>query len=154
MSGKAQKEGHTGKVSTNYCNNYSISLDSIIYSQITCSYSPNKVGASDRDNDSLTERYRSPHNYEAPQPADYEVFQPSSVSTVASNMPLLDIDPQPYEELEGYMRQTTEDDQDNNRVYETVKNISTQENEHSNSADGHIYFTLESRDEVHVSSQL
>lgn len=69
-------------------------------------------------------------------------------------MPLLDTDPQPYEELEGYMRQTTGDDQDNNRVYETVKNISTQENERSNCTDGHIYFTLEPRDDVHVSSQL
>ena len=116
--------------------------------------SPNKVGASDRDNDSLTERYQSPHLYAAPQPADYEVFQPSSVSTVASNMPLLDVDPQPYEELERYMRQTTGDGQDNDRVYETVKNISTQEKERGSSADGHIYFTLEPRDDMHVSSQV
>ena len=101
---------------------------------------PNKVGASDQDNDSLTERYQSPHNYEAPQLADYEVFQPSSVSTVASNMSLLDTDLQPYEELEGYMRWTTGDDQDTNCVYETVRSISIQENECSNSADGHIYY--------------
>ena len=116
-------------------------------------YSPNKAGAPDQDNDSLTERYQLPHTYAAPQPADYEVFQPSSVSTVASNMPLLETDPQPYEVLEGYMRQTTGDDQDNNnRVYEAVKNLSTQENDHGDSADGHIYFTLEPRDDLHVSS--
>ena len=107
------------------------------------------VGISDRDNDSLTERYQLSRNYEAPQPADYEVFQPSSVSTVASNMPLLDRDPQPYEVLEGYTQQATGDSQDTNRVYETVNNIiSTQENERNSSADGHIYFTLEPRDNV------
>ena len=97
-----------------------------------------------------------PHDYAIPQPADYEVFQSSSVSTVASGAPLLDTaDPQPYEVLDGYMRQRTGDGHDNNWVYETVKNISTQENESSNSAGGHIYFTLESRDDiVHVSSEL
>jgi hypothetical protein len=119
--------------------------------------SPNKVGTSGRDNDSLTERYQVSHNYAAPQPADYEVFQPSSVSTVTSGMPLLDTaDPQPYEVLDGYMRQTTGDGQDNNRVYETVKDISIQENERSNATDGrdHIYFTLEPRDVIHVSSEL
>ena len=112
-------------------------------------YSPNMV---DQDNHSLTERYQPSHNYNVQQPADYEVFQPSSVSTVASNMPLLDTDPQPYEVLEGYTRQTTADSQDANRVYETVNNIiSTQENKCNSSADGHIYFTLEPRDDVRAS---
>ena len=92
-------------------------------------------------------RYVPSHNYTVPQPAEYEVFQPSSVTTITSNMPLLDADPQPYEVLEKYAKQPL-GDRDTNGVYETVKNITPQDNERSSSVDGHIYFTLEPRDDV------
>ena len=65
-----------------------------------------------------------PLDYATPQPADYEVFQLSSVSTVAGSMPLLDtVDPQPYEVLDGYMRQKTHD-----TISESKNDIGMEEN--------------------------
>lgn len=114
--------------------------------------SSNKVSISAGDNDTLTERYQpGPYKCEAPQPADYEVVQPSSVTTTTSNKLLLDTDPQPYEVLERYAKQAPEEEEDTDRVYEMVKNISAQENEQSSNPivnNDHIYFTLEPSDDV------
>ena len=109
-------------------------------------YRPKRTGL---ENDYTTERYQTPHDYEAPPPADYEVFKPTSVTTITSNIPLLDTDPQPYEVLEKYTRQTRGDLDTSGVVYETVKNSALQDNERGNSSvDGHIYFTLESREDI------
>lgn len=79
------------------------------------------------------------------QPTEYEEFQPSSVTTTTSQLPLLNQEPEPYEAVRGY----TQEDGQTNEVYETVRDpgkLMAQRqynNHHNGSPSDHIYFTLE-----------
>ena len=69
------------------------------------------------------ESLEQPHKQHV-QPAEYEEFQPSSTTTITSQLPLLNQDPEPYEVIGGGAGSTLEDGHMNG-VYETSNTTTT-----------------------------
>lgn len=91
-----------------------------------------------------------PSHKQHTQPAEYEEFQPSSLMTITSQLPLLNQDPEPYEVTGGGAGNTLEDGHMNG-IYETVRDPgkftsqyqSKDIEQNNDSPDNHVYFTLE-----------